>query len=121
MYTINEVIEKNIKGQYYGNRVILPVPVEVLKMVVDNEIIMDFSPRSKEAAIKERDEFTEIYLYDFEDLDDYVSKYEVIKMIVVERGKDIFNDENHERIALHLIGHHKLEVKRIDKNILFIE
>ena len=44
-----------------------------------------------------------------------------IKMIVVEKGKDVFDPENRIPIALNPIENHVLEIEQIDDKIIFIE
>ena len=43
MKTINEVLNESSGGLYYGNRILLPFKAEILKIVIDSEIITDFS------------------------------------------------------------------------------
>lgn len=121
MKTLDEVIQNKIYGLYYGCRMILPFTGTILKLVIENEIIMDFSPRSKEISLVEKEEYTELYLHNYKKLSDEVNKYEYIKMIVVEKGKDIFDFNNHRKIALHIEEKHKITIEELDKDILFIE
>ena len=50
-----------------------------------------------------------------------VHKYEVIKIVIVEQGKDVFDFKNHKQLALHLKEKHQLLIEEIDEDILFIE
>ncbi len=121
MKTISETLQNNLYGLYYGNRIILPFSGTILKMVLDNDIYMDFSPDSKTVFIKESEQFMEIYFKAEDNLDEVVSKFENIKLIIVEKGADIFNFDNHKKIALQLEEGHKVKVIEIDEDILFIE
>ncbi len=121
MKTIEQAISENIQGLYYGSRVILPFVVDVLKAIVDDDIVVDFSHRSKIAYYQKHQNFTEIYFFEHEDLLKDVSKYETIKLVVVEEGKNMFNFSNHKKISLNPIEHHGLEISLLDEDVLFIE
>lgn len=121
MKTLDEVIKQNAGGMYYGNRVLLPFSCYILKIGIENNIIMDFSPSNKGAFIFEQPDFTEIYFLDYNDLEENISKFENIKMIVVEKGKDLFDFKNHRKIALHPLEQHKLQIKELDENTIFID
>ena len=119
--TIEEVIKNNLYGLYYGNRVILPFGGTLLKIIIDNDILLDFSPTSEEVFVRETDDYLEIYFKHIDRVSDVVSKYESIKLVIVEKDKDIFNFENHKKIALRLEENRKLKIEEIDEDILFIE
>ena len=121
LHTIDEVLEKKINGLYYGPRVLLPFSVDILKAIIDNDIILDFSTASDGAYYEKLDNFTEIYFFDHEDILNDVSKYETIKMIVIEDGKDVFDFKNHRRISLNPIEGHKLEIEEVGDEVIFIE
>ncbi len=121
MRKLNDVLKNKIDGLYYGNRVLLPFAAEILKAVIEDEIIMDFSEKKEGAGYSVRENFTEIYFHDYKDLKEAVSKYETIKLVVVEIGDDLFDFKNHRRLALHLRENHKLTIEETDDNILFIE
>jgi len=121
MKTIDEALNTNSGGLYYGNRAILPFNCFLLKVIIEDEIIMDFSPSSKTVYVGEGDDYTEIYFKEFKNLKEVVSKYETIKLIAVEKGKDIFNFENHIKLDIHVGEEHKLTIEKTDEDILFIE
>ncbi|MFO7524551.1 MAG: hypothetical protein R6W68_03790 [Ignavibacteriaceae bacterium] len=121
MQTIDEVLKNNKNGMYYGNRVLLPFQCHILKIVIENDIITDFSIRNKGAYINEYPEFTEIYFLEYPEIEENISKFENIKMIIVEKGKDIFNPDEHKKIALHPEGNHILSIKKLDENTIFID
>lgn len=120
MRTIEDALQNGTGGLYYGNRVFLPFVVDILKLVVEREIIMDFRSSARGAEYKQFDDFTELYFTEYSDLENTVSKYETIKIIVVEKGKDIFDEKNHTKLILHFKEHHKVELEIPDENILFI-
>ncbi|MHB1686309.1 MAG: hypothetical protein ACYCVH_02910 [Ignavibacteriaceae bacterium] len=59
--------------------------------------------------------------YFLKNLKDVVSKYEAIKIIAVEKDKDIFQMENHIKLALRVDENHTLIIEKTDENILFLE
>lgn len=121
MRTLKEVLDYNIPGLHYGNRILLPFVADILKAVVDKEIIMDFATEQAEAHYTKHPEFTELYFCNFKNLEEVVSKYENIKLIVVEKGKDLFDFSNHKRLVLHLQEKHKIKIEETNDEILFIE
>jgi hypothetical protein len=121
MKSLDEVLKMSLSGMYYGNRVLLPFHCHILKIVIEKDIITDFSIRDKGAYINEVSEYTEIYFIDYPELEENISKYENIKMIVVEKGKDLFDFNNHRKIALHPEGKHILTIKELDENTIFID
>ncbi len=121
MRTLEEVLKNKINGLYYGCRVILPFRAHILKAVIENDIITNFSSDSKNAEYKINDDFTEIYFFDYKQISEDVHKFETIKLVVVEQGKDLFEFENHKKLALHVKENHILEIEELNSDILFIE
>lgn len=121
MSTINEVLKKKKKGLYYRRRVILPFNGHLLKVIIEDNILTDFSPTSKHIYVKEDDGFMSIYFKEYKDLKEEISKYEAIKICIVEHGKDMFNLKDHRKLALYLGENHELNIEATDDDILFIE
>jgi hypothetical protein len=121
MKTLDQVIKDNSFGMVYGNRILLPFVADILKAVIEDDIIMDFSSSTSSAYYTKHKAFTEIYFYDYKNLTDVVSEYETIKLIVVEEGKDLFDFSNHKKIVLHISGSHKLTIEEINDDTLFVE
>jgi hypothetical protein len=121
MKSISEVLKEKKSGLYFGNRVLLPFSCHIIKLNIENDLITDFSPSDKGVHVSENDDFMEIYFYDYKDLKEVVSKYEAIKMIVVEKGKDVFNLKNHITLALHPEDNHHLKIEKLGENQIFIE
>lgn len=121
MRTIDDALKNNINALHYGNRVLLPFVVDIVKAGVENDIITDFSSKQSGAEYNKHDDFTEVYFHDYKSLIDVVSKYEVIKLIVVEKGKDLFDIKNHRKLTIDLFEHHKAEIKEITDDQIFIE
>ena len=121
MHSLDKVLKENINGLYYGTRVILPFVGDILKAVIDDDIIMDFSPMSEGAYYEKHEKYTEIYFFEHQNLLDDVSKFETIKLIVVDEEDDIFNFEHHRRLSLNPLENHKLEIAELDEDIIFIE
>ena len=121
MKTLDDVLRNNLHGLHYGNRVLLPFQVEILKAVVESDIITDFSSTSNGANYKIYSDYTEIYFHDYKILSEVVSEFEKIKLVVVEKGKDVFDFANHRKIALQIEEKHKLLISEINDDTLFIE
>ena len=121
MYSLDRVLKEKICGLYYGTRVLLPFVGDILKAIIDDEIITDFSPMSDGAYYEKNDKYTEIYFFDHQDILKDVSKYETIKLIVVDEDDDIFDFKNHKKISLNPIDNHKLEISEVSEDVLFIE
>jgi len=121
MAELSEILKTESKGLYYRNRLILPFQGIFLKIIINDDEIMDFSPESEAIYIMENENFTDIYFKEYKHLKDVVSKYEAIKIVVVEKGMDIFNFDNHKKIAVYLEDKHQVSIREIDEDILFIE
>ncbi len=121
MKTLDEVLKNKIGGLYYNNRLILPFKAHFLKIIVDTDIITDFSPNAKGVFIREKEDFTDIYFRDYKRLNEVVSKYESIKMVCVEKDKDIFDVKNHKKVAVYLGEKHQTKIEETEEDILFIE
>ncbi|NCS89981.1 MAG: hypothetical protein AUK34_14435 [Ignavibacteria bacterium CG2_30_36_16] len=119
--TIQNALDKKAPGLYYGNRILLPFKCHLLKVIIDRDIITDFSPSSKGIFIEENESFMSLYFYDYSSLKDKVTKYETIKMVTVEKSEDIFNLKNHLKLVLYLRDEHKVEIQKTDDDILFLE
>lgn len=120
MSTISNALNNKLTGLFYGNRIILPMKFHLLKVIIENNIITDFSPSSKGIFVREKEDFTDIYFLDYKFLKDSVSKYEAIKMIAVEKGSSVFNTDNHIKLALYLEENHLVKIEKTDEDILFI-
>jgi len=121
MKTLDEVLKENIIGMYFGNRIVLPFSANILKVVIESEIITDFSPGAKGACIIEHRDHMDIYFNEYKDIKSIISKYEIIKMIIVESSENIFDFSKHRKIALHLLEDHKIKIEELTDDILFIE
>lgn len=121
MRTLKEALENNVDGLHYGNRLLLPFPIDILKVAIENDLITDFSTKPSGAEYHVHERFTEVYFHDYKSLKDVVSKYEVIKMVIVEKGKDIFNFKEHQMISVDILDKHVAKIKELDDEALFIE
>ncbi len=121
MYLLDEVLKNKIKGLYFGNRIILPFKAHFLKVVIEDDIITDFSISSRGIYIREKEEFTDVYFHDYKNLKSVVSKYEAIKILLVEKGKNIFDEKNLRKIAVYLGENHEITIEETEANILFVK
>jgi len=121
MYNVKDALGNGKNGLHYGPRILLPFVCDILKAVIDDDIIMDFSHVSKGAYYVKHDKFTEIYFLKHENILEDVSKYETIKMVVVDDEDDMFSIDNHIKISLNPLENHKLEISKLDDDVIFIE
>ena len=118
---IDDIISKEKQGLHYGNRLLLPCEVEILKIIFNDEIIMDFSCSKYGAEYNIEDGFTEIYFKEVKSVEDELTKFESVKMIVVDKGKSLFDFNNHRKVSLHTEEKHILKITELDDDVLFIE
>ncbi len=121
MSLLTKALEEKKNGLFYGSRVLLPFVVDIFKAIIDDDIVMDFSPMSEIAYYEKYDNFTEIYFFEHEDILKDVSKYETIKLVVVEEGNDMFDISNHRKISLNPVDPHILEIEELPEDVLLIE
>jgi len=121
MKSIDEILNENGSGLHYGNRILLPFKAEILKIVIDSAIITDFSKQLHGASVRVSEYYTEIYFYDYKNLEEELTEYDLIKIVLVQQGKDVFNFENHIPIELKVQDNHKLSINKISDNTMFFE
>jgi hypothetical protein len=118
---LDAVINDGTIGLHYGRRLLLPFVADILKIVIDNDILTDFNYDQSRADYNKEEYFTEINFADYDNLKTVVSEYERIKMVVVEEGDDMFDFSTHRKISLEVCDEHKIIIKELDEDILFIE
>jgi hypothetical protein len=121
MKTIKETLEQKVNGLFYGNRLILPFKANFLKIILDDDIITDFSPAGEKLYISENDNFTDLYFIGINNLQSKISKYEAVKMIVTEKNTDIFDPKSHIKLSVYLEEPHNLRVEKTPEDIPFID
>ncbi|MCX8010964.1 MAG: hypothetical protein N3A61_07420, partial [Ignavibacteria bacterium] len=92
-----------------------------LKLVIQDDIVYDFSSESDDVIIEEHSNFTDIYFKNYKSLKEEISKYETIKLICVEKEMDLFDLNNHIKLVLHLQDEHFILIELLDPNQIFIE
>ena len=121
MKKIEHTLKNNLDGLYFGNRIILPFHAHFLKVVLENEIITDFSNSSEGVQVVEDDDFTSLYFLEIKSLKEKLSKFSSIKMVVCEKDKNIFDFSNHTKLVCYVKEKHKLVIEQLDQDITFIE
>jgi len=121
MKKIIEVLDKKMGGLVFGNRILLPFKAELLKIVIDSQIIINFDKRRKGAHVRVTDFYTEIYFLEYKVLINEISKYKSIKMVVVQQGEDVFDFNNHISLEIAFLGKHKISIKKIGEDLMFFE
>jgi hypothetical protein len=119
--TIQQCIDEKKSGFLYGNRLILPFKGRFLKVIVEKDIITDFSPSSKGINIVEEDYYTSLYFLEYNFLRETLSEYENIKIIVVEKDDNIFDVTKHKKLAVYKTDTHEATIEETEHDILFIE
>ena len=119
--TVKEALANKKTGFMYGNRLILPFKARFLKVVVNSDIITDFSPSSKGISIVEEDYYTSLYFHEYDSLRESLSKYEAVKIVLVEKEENIFDVNKHMKIAVYKTETHLANIEETDQDILFIE
>jgi hypothetical protein len=119
--SIEQALALKKNGLFYGNRLLLPFKARILKIIIDDKIITDFSDSAGNVEIKDEGTFLSVYFLDYEDLREVVSKYELIKMVAVEQEEDVFDETKHKLISLYLSEPHRVLIELNTEDILFIE
>jgi hypothetical protein len=83
--------------------------------------LTNFGALSDDASYEIKDHYTEIYLHQFSDVQSISSEYDLIKLVVVKEGDNLFDFENHIKISVKPLDKHRLIIADLDEDILFIE
>ncbi len=84
--SLENIIKNKETGLYYGNRLILPFKAYFLKIVIEKDVITDFSNNPNSGVlIEEEEKFTNIYFLEYKKLDSDVSQFHGIKLLLVEK------------------------------------
>ncbi|MCC6549409.1 MAG: hypothetical protein IT279_05005 [Ignavibacteriaceae bacterium] len=121
MASLSELLAQGTDGMFFGNRLILPFRCELLKVIIDDDIITDFSTSERGIVLRYADGFMDVYCLDYKNLKDAVSKFEAVKFIAVENGEDIFDEGKHIKFVVYLKEKNKTRIELADKDILFFE
>ncbi|GMU85723.1 MAG: hypothetical protein AMXMBFR48_09650 [Ignavibacteriales bacterium] len=121
MASLSEILARGKDGMYFGNRLILPFHCELLKVIIDDDIITDFSTSERGVSLRYAENFMDVYCLDYKNLKDAISKFEAVKFIAVEKGEDIFDDKKHIKFVVYLKEKNKTRIELADKDILFFE
>lgn len=119
--SIYEAISIGKRGLWVGNRLLLPFHANFLKIIIDDEIITDFSSHSKFIEIDYYDSFTSVYFLKYTDLSQAVSEFKPIKIIAVEQHDDIFSVNSHKKLSLHFKDKHEVLIEFNSDEITFLE
>ena len=119
--TIKSCLAEKKTGYLYGNRLILPFKGRFLKVVVEKDIITDFFFCLRGINIVEEDLYTSLYFLEYNSLRDTLSKYDNIKIVVVEKEDDIFDITKHMKLAVYRTDSHVATIEETEHDILFIE
>jgi hypothetical protein len=108
--TVWEAVEQGKHGFTVGKRLSVPCHFELISLriarpasfVGTDELITDFSPGNRSISIVEKPDRTDIYVRAYDDLQERFGHWKG-RLIVTccEKGTDIFNLDNHIRVALN--------------------
>lgn len=121
MKTLTESLATGVSGMFFGNRLMLPFHCELLKVIIEDDIITDFSRSATGVSVHFGDTYMDVYCMEYDNLKDAISEYEAIKVIAVDKGADVFNPANHQKFAIYLQDKHLTRIEKTDQDILFIE
>jgi hypothetical protein len=122
MKKLEDVLKEKNHGLCYGNRILLPFNAMVLKVAVAGKVYTNFCSKAKHGVlINHKDTFTEMYLLDFSDLKSELSDYDLIKVVMVEDGKDVFDFSNHKRLDFKIGENHMVTIEEMSEDVLFVE
>ena len=119
---IIDAVNQKKTGLYYGNRLILPIHANFLKIVIEKDVITDFSNNVDSGVlIEEKNGFTDIYFIEYKNLQYDVGVHKGIKILCVEKEDNIFDASTHKRLAVYLRDNHIAEIEELNQEILFID
>jgi hypothetical protein len=118
---VRTALEKKKNGIYSYNRLILPFKCNFLKIIIEDDIITNFSSSNPDVEIVENENFTDIYFKKYKDIQNEFSKYENIKLIVCEKDEDIFDFKNHIKLLLYIENEHIVRIELPDENQIIID
>ncbi len=121
MNSVQKAIEEKKHGIYYNNRLILPFKCEFLKIIFEDYIITNFSSTSPDVEIIEHENFTDVYFKKYKDIQTELSKFENIKLILCEKGDDIFDFSRHIKLLLYIENEHIIRIELPDNNHIIID
>ncbi len=114
MKTVQEVLEQKLTGMHYGGRILLPFCAHVFKAVIVKKAIMEEGKDLEYMAnftYRINDDFTEVCFGDYDDLYEHLSEDDAINLLIIEKGKDVFDDANHISINLHLKDKNSVDIR----------
>ena len=117
---IKEALDLNRSGFYIGQRLILPFRCQIIKIIVEGEIITEMVG-GKQIKIQQDPKNTSFYLRSIGKLANYLGSYKVIKLIVCEWEDDLCDIENHIKLICEIEDGHKVSIHEPDDDMLFLE
>ena len=105
--TILNAINAKKSGYHIGQRLILPFRCQMVKMMVEGEIITEFVG-SKHIKLSQDPKNTSIYFRSSGNLDNFVDSYKVVKLIVSEWDADLTDMANHIKLICRIEENHEV-------------
>ncbi len=117
---IKEAIGLKRNGFFIGHRLILPFRCQLIKIIVDREIITEMVG-GENIKIQQDPKNTSIYIRSIGNLSNYIDSYKVVKLIVCEWEDDLCDVENHIKLICEIEDNHKVSIHKPSDDMLFFE
>lgn len=117
--TVNEALNNNSKGFYTGHRLVLPFRCQILKMMVQGEVITEFVGGDN-VKIHQDPVNTSVYLRTRGSLNEMSEGYQLIKFLVCEWNADVCDRDNHIKIVCKTLANNEIEISLPGEDVLFI-
>ena len=118
--TIRQALDQNKDGFHIGHRLILPFRCQLIKLIVDGEIITEMVG-GDDIKLQQDPKNTSIYIRSISKLDNYLGSYKVIKVIACEWEADLTDLSNHVKLVCEIKDQHSVCIHEPSDDMLFIE
>lgn len=119
-YTVQQALAENRKGYHNGQRLVLPFKCQIIKVIFDNEIFTQLVGNDILRLYQDPNN-TSIYLTNKSGIKSFISKYEVVKLVVCELEDDICDRDKRYKLVCEIQDDHVVSIHEPDEDMLFIE
>ncbi len=107
--SIEQALKNNSDGFYIGNRLVLPFRCQIIKLIFDGEVIVDFKA-DDDIRIAQDPQNTSFYFKQVNDLSRRASSYKNIKLIASDWEAEICAAK-HFKLILDIEEQHVVKIK----------
>lgn len=118
--TIKEGLNSQLKGFHIGNRLVLPFRCQLIKLIIDSDIVTEFVGGG-DVKVHQDPKNTSIYFRHQGKLKNYIDSYSAIKIIACDWNDDICDMKNHIKLICEVGDHHAVNIHEPNDDMLFIE